>query len=132
MTWEFSLTPQPNGSSFAPELVSAMHAFWAERPTYRRSDGVYVLTESFAYRDEVIARGLVDRDQYWDPGLSIEPAEVTFSVWPDDERNREFYDFIKWVTARVPCEFRDECNSLVDLEYWLALVTGVIKRGPPN
>lgn len=129
MSWDFFLLPRPAEARFSEELVSSMHAYWQVRPTYRRSDGFYVLVDSMEERDRIVASGFVDEMVYDRQLVRVEPEKITFGVMLGlEEQSRQLYEFMKWVQERVECVLLDESYSEVDLEWWLAATTGASER----
>lgn len=120
-SFETVVVPRPGDSEFSRELVSVVEAYWAEKPTYRRADGCYVLADSFKVRDAIVARKLEESQRYWDPVVEVEARRITLGIMRADPKGRELDDFIRWVLERADCELRDERGAPLSVERWLVL-----------
>jgi hypothetical protein len=112
---------EPVDVDFTNEALAEMRTYLDRLPTYRRSDGSYVLPRDLAWRDSVVNSGLQDAGLSPSDNLVVlRITGVTFSSLGGFNHVQLLADFITWCQARWPCKLYGMTDGLTTVREFLA------------
>jgi hypothetical protein len=112
---------EPVDKDFTDDALAEMGRYLDKLPTYRRSDGAYVLAPDLTWRDSVVESRRQDKDVGYSEDLVVlETSGVTLSGLAGFHNVQQLADFITWCQARWPCKLYGMTDGLTTVREFLA------------
>ena len=106
MPYEYYLEPEDENKTFPEHLIESMQTYLSQLPSYRWTDGTYIIFQDVKTRERRVPLLLAEpqRNDYLDPTIHISPKEVILSSVVDPEVDCYLYEFILWCQKRWSCQ----------------------------